>query len=215
MMATVLGPALAWKIRGESHIAAVVIGDGTTGRGEFNESLNLASIWQLPVFYCLVNNQYAISTLVTQAHPTANLSELTAGYRIKTAQVDGNDFVAATQAALEAVEYIRSGKGSYFLEFHTYRWAGIFSGEIRDPEEVRIWKEDREPIRRAKAYLINEKIADELTLNQIEASVRQQVAGWLAFAQGAPEPDVETALDNVYANPEVWKRWEEKPQYKR
>ncbi|RPI85897.1 MAG: thiamine pyrophosphate-dependent dehydrogenase E1 component subunit alpha [Chloroflexi bacterium] len=215
MMATVLGPALAWKMRGEARVSAVVIGDGTTGRGEFNESLNLASIWNLPVFYCLINNQYAISTHVTEAHPTAHLSELTAGYKIKTAQVDGNDFIAATQAALDAVDYIRAGNGPFFLEFHTYRWAGIFSGEMRDPEEVRMWKIDREPIRRGRQVIIDQQIANEAELDNIEADVKKQVAEWLDYAHESAQPDPSTALDYVYSNQEVWERWEEKQQFKR
>jgi TPP-dependent pyruvate/acetoin dehydrogenase alpha subunit len=215
MMATVLGPALAWKMRREDRVAAVIIGDGTVGRGEFNESLHLASIWKLPVFYCLINNQYAISTHVTEAHPTANLSELVTGYRIKTAQVDGNDIVAATQAALDAVNYIRGGNGAFFLEFHTYRWAGIFSGEIRDPEEVRMWKEDRDPIRRARKLILEENMADQTRVDEIEAEVNQTIGEWIEFAMESPVPDPATALDYVYANEEVLGRWEEKQQFKR
>lgn len=215
MMATVLGPALAWKMRGEPRISAVVIGDGTTGRGEFNESLNLASIWHLPVFYCLVNNQYAISTHVTEAHPTANLSELVAGYKIETAQVDGNDFVAAALAAQSAADFIRGGGGPFFLEFHTYRWAGIFSGEMRDPAEVRMWKEDLDPIRRARELILKEQIADESGLGAIEDGIRKQVAEWLAYALQSAEPDPASVLQYVYANEEVWERWEEKRQFRR
>jgi TPP-dependent pyruvate/acetoin dehydrogenase alpha subunit len=215
MMATVLGPALAWKMRGEKRIAAVMIGDGTCGRGEFNESLHLAYNWKLPVFYCLINNQYAISTHVTDAHPTANLSELVTGYKIATAQVDGNDIVAATNAALEAADYIRSGKGPFFLEFHTYRWAGIFSGEMRDLEEVRMWKEDLDPIRRGRQLILDEGMATESDVAEIEASVKKQVSEWLDYAMQSPAPEASTALDYVYPNMEVMGRWEEKQQFNR
>lgn len=203
MMATVLGPALAWKIRGENHLAAVVIGDGTVGRGEFNESLNLASVWKLPVLYCCINNQYAISTHVTSAHPTANMSEMAAGYRVATAMVDGNDVAAAAEAALVAAAHIRAGQGPYFLEFHTWRWQGIFSGEMRSAEEVRLWKEDRDPIRRAGQRLIDDSVATPASLEAVQAEVKAQVAGWLEFAHQSPSPNPDTALDFVYADPEV------------
>jgi TPP-dependent pyruvate/acetoin dehydrogenase alpha subunit len=203
MMATVLGPALAWKIRGEQHVSAVVIGDGTVGRGEFNESLNLASTWKLPVLYCLINNQYAISTHVTAAHPTAHLSEMAAGYQMRTEQVDGNDIVAASQAAWEAANYVRSGNGPFFLEFHTWRWQGIFSGDLRDPEEIRLWKTDRDPIRRANALIVEKGIADSTALAALRAEVEAQVAEWAKFAQASPLPDPATALDYVYADAEV------------
>jgi TPP-dependent pyruvate/acetoin dehydrogenase alpha subunit len=205
MMATCLGPALAWKMRGEPRISAVIIGDGTVGRGEFNESLNLASTWKLPVLYCCVNNQYAISTHVTEAHPTANMSEIAAGYQLRTAGVDGNDICAATEAALEAADYVRAGHGPYFLEFHTYRWAGIFSGEMRDLEEVRTWKEDRDPIRRAGATIRQKGLADDDQLAELRARVEAQVADWARQALESPLPDPATALDFVYAYPEVFR----------
>jgi TPP-dependent pyruvate/acetoin dehydrogenase alpha subunit len=203
MMATALGPALAWKMRGEPHLSAVVIGDGTVGRGEFNESLNLASVWKLPVLYCCINNQYAISTHVTEAHPTANMSDMAAGYQLPVAMVDGNDIVAATQAAQGAADYVRAGNGPYFLEFHTWRWQGIFSGEMRPPEEVSLWKGEREPLRRARALLLQQAIATEPDLEAIEADVVALVAEWVRFALASPEPDPATALDYVYADPEV------------
>jgi TPP-dependent pyruvate/acetoin dehydrogenase alpha subunit len=215
LMATALGPALAWKMRSEPKVSAVIIGDGTVGRGEFNESLNMASTWKLPVFYCLINNKYAISTHVTEAHPTENLSEMAAGYKVKTATVDGNDVVAATQAALEAVEFIRKGGGPFFLEFHTYRWAGIFSGEMRDPEEVRAYKEELDPIQRAGALILEKGLLDQAGLDEIAQQVKALVAGWLEFALQSPVPDPQTALDYVYANPEVMGRWQQKQWSKR
>ena len=206
MMATALGPALAWKMRGENHISAVVIGDGTVGRGEFNESLNLASTWKLPVLYCCINNQYAISTHVTEAHPTPNMSEMAAGYRMSAAMADGNDMVVATEAALTAAEHVRSGQGPYFLEFHTWRWQGIFSGDLRAPEEVRLWKEDRDPIRRARGLILQKGIAREDNLAAIQFEVETLVADWVRYALESPPPDPGTALDYVYATPEVFSR---------
>lgn len=204
MMATCLGPALAWKMRGEKNLSAVVIGDGTVGRGEFNESLNLASTWKLPVLYCCVNNQYAISTHVTRAHPTANMSEIAAGYQLRTAMVDGNDVFGATDLALDAAEYVRGGNGPFFLEFHTYRWQGIFSGDIRDPEEVRRWKQDLDPIRRAQSKLLEDGLASEAQLSSLQTEMAAKVDEWLAFALQSPEPDPKTALDHVYASLEVF-----------
>ena len=206
MMATVLGPALAAKLRGQPHLAAVVIGDGTVGRGEFNESLNLASVWKLPVLYCCINNQYAISTHVTRAHPTAHMSDMAAGYQLATAMVDGNDCTAAALAALAAAAHIRAGNGPYFLEFHTWRWQGIFSGEMRPPEEVRLWKEERDPLRLAGQQLLADGLATPAALAAAQAEVKVQVAGWLEFAHHSPPPDPATALDFVYADEEVLAR---------
>jgi pyruvate dehydrogenase E1 component alpha subunit len=199
MMATCLGPALAWKMRGEDRLSAVIVGDGAVGRGEFGESLNLASTWKLPVLYCCINNQYAISTHVAESHPTAHLSEMAAGFKVAVAEVDGNDIVAATQAARQATDYIRSGQGPYFLEFHTWRWQGIFSGEMRDPGQVKLWKEERDPIRRARAHILEKGAADSEKLDAIQAKVETLVSGWVQFARESPMPDASTALEYVYA----------------
>ena len=200
MMATCLGPALAWKMRGEHRVSAVIVGDGAIGRGEFGESLNLASTWKLPVLYCCINNQYAISTHVAESHPTAHLSEMAAGFKVCTAEVDGNDIVAAAQAARQATDYIRSGNGPYFLEFHTWRWQGIFSGEMRDSAQVKLWKEERDPIRRARALILEKGAADSTQLDGLQAEVESQVAGWVKYARESPSPDAKTALDYVYAD---------------
>src|SRR5207245_122284 len=91
-----------------------------------------------------------------------------------TWRIPGQDLVAATQAALDAADYIRAGSGPFFLEFHTWRWQGIFSGEFRDPEEVKLWKGERDPLRRARALILAEGIADEARLDAIRSEIEAQ-----------------------------------------
>jgi pyruvate dehydrogenase E1 component alpha subunit len=134
------------------------------------------------------------------------MSEMAAGYRMSAAMADGNDMVVATEAALTAAEYVRSGQGPYFLEFHTWRWQGIFSGDLRAPEEVRLWKEDRDPIRRARGLILAKGIAREDDLAAIQSEVETLVADWVRYALESPPPDPGTALDYVYATPEVFSR---------
>ena len=136
-MAAVLGVAFAMKRKTKDNIAAVIIGDGASGRGEWHESLNMASTWKLPVLYCCVNNQYAISVAVEDSHATGDLYEFAQAYKMPSVQVDGNDLTAAYNEVQKAVEYIRARKGPYFIEFKTWRWQGTFFGELRDPEEVK------------------------------------------------------------------------------
>ncbi|MXY09724.1 MAG: thiamine pyrophosphate-dependent dehydrogenase E1 component subunit alpha [Acidimicrobiaceae bacterium] len=201
-MATVLGVALAAKMRGQPNVACAIIGDGTVGRGEFHESLNMAAIWDLPVLYACVNNGYAISMPVGEGHASADIVDMVQGYGFESRQLDGNDIVEAWTVVGEAVEHIRSGAGPYFLEFKTWRWQGIFAGEFRPEAEVKYWKEERDPIMLAGETLAGRGVAP----NDLEA-VEQEMTGlieeWIAFALESPEPDPAKATADVYVGWEV------------
>jgi pyruvate dehydrogenase E1 component alpha subunit len=206
MMATALGVALGFQMQRRDDLAAVIVGDGTAGRGEWHESLNLAATWRLPVLYCCVNNGYAISTAVGASHATENLVEFAKAYKMPAVQVDGNDIVAAYEATCQAVESIRAGNGPYFVEYKTWRWQGIFSGEFRSAEEVRYWKEEREPLKLARQRILAEGIADEEALDRIKAEVDAEIEGWITFALASPPPDPAKATADVYVGWEVESR---------
>lgn len=201
-MVTALGVALGWKMQGKNSLVAVMVGDGTSGRGEWHESLNLASVWKVPILYCCVNNGYAISTPVGFSHATANMVDFAQGYNIPAVQVDGNDLIAAYQATQEAVKHIRAGKGAYFVEYKTWRWQGLFSGEFRPPEEVKYWKEDHEPIRMAREELLKQGLSEE-NLAELEKAVEEEIEGWVRFAKSSPAPDPSKATADVYIGWEV------------
>ncbi len=201
-MVTVLGVALAWKMRGEKRVACCVIGDGTVGRGEFHESLNMAKIWQLPVLYACVNNGYAISTAVAASHASGDIVDMARGYGFPCVQVDGNDIEQAYAAVQTAVEHIRAGNGPYFLEFKTWRWQGIFSGEFRPAEEVRYWKEERDPLKLARRGLAARGVALE-DLDRIDAEVKDEIERWIQFSKDSPMPDPVKAVADVYVGWEV------------
>jgi pyruvate dehydrogenase E1 component alpha subunit len=196
-MVTALGVALGWKMQGKNSLVAVMVGDGTSGRGEWHESLNLASVWKAPILYCCVNNGYAISTPVGFSHATSNLVDFALGYNIPAVQVDGNDLIAAYQATQVAVKHIRAGKGPYFVEYKTWRWQGLFSGEFRPPEEVKYWKEDHEPIRMARQELLKRGLSEE-DLAELEKAVEEEIEGWVSFAKSSPAPDPAKAAADVY-----------------
>ena len=204
-MVTALGVALGWKMQGVNALIAVMIGDGTSGRGEWHESLNLASTWKLPILYCCVNNGYAISTSVGSSHATADLYEFAQPYKIPSVQVDGNDLLAAYKATQDAVAYIKEGKGPYFVEYKTWRWQGLFSGEFRPPEEVKYWKEDHDPIKMSRADLLQKKIADEVMLKKLEQDVDDEIESWVDYAMQSPLPDPLKATANVYVGWEIEK----------
>lgn len=202
-MVTALGVALGWKMQGKNSLAAVMVGDGTSGRGEWHESLNLAAAWKLPILYCCVNNGYAISTPVAFSHATADLVDFAGAYHIPAVQVDGNDILAAWDATQKAVEHIRSGQGPYFIEYKTWRWQGLFSGEFRPAEEVKYWKEDHDAIQMAAADLIERGYATQELLSEIAYEVKEEIESWVQFATDSPPPDPAKATADVYVGWEV------------
>lgn len=204
-MATVLGVALAYKMRSQQNVACAIIGDGTVGRGEFHESLNMAAIWDLPVLYACVNNGYAIATPVGKAHASAEIVDLARGYGFPCEQVDGNDIEAASDKVAAAIAHIRAGKGPFFLEFKTWRWQGLFTGEFRPDEEVKYWRVDHDPIIMARDSLLSRGCSED-DLHSIETSERKRIEEWILFAKESPGPDLAKATANVYATWEVESR---------
>jgi TPP-dependent pyruvate/acetoin dehydrogenase alpha subunit len=203
MMVTALGAALGWKMLKTDRVAAVIVGDGTSGRGEWHESMNLAATWRVPLLYACVNNGYAISTPVGYSHATADLVDFARAYKIPAVQVDGNDIAAAYAATRAAVEHLRADHGPYFVEYKTWRWQGIFSGEFRPADEVRYYREEHDPIKLARAQLLAEGIATEAALTDLEAGVNAEIEGWISFAKASPPPDPAKATANVYVGWEV------------
>lgn len=201
-MATVLGVALAYKMRKQPGVACVVIGDGTVGRGEFHESLNMAAIWDLPVLYACVNNGYAISLPVATGLASGDIVDLAKGYGFACEQVDGNEIIEATEKVAAAVEHIRSGKGPYFLEFKTWRWQGVFTGEFRSDEEVKYWKVDHDPILMAGEKLLALGLSED-DVQAVENDERKRIDEWIEFAKASPTPDLAKATADVYVSWEV------------
>jgi len=204
-MATACGLAVAAQIQKTGAVTFNFIGDGTVGRGEFHESLNLAGVWKLPIVYVLVNNGYAISTRATDAHPLEDLAQMGCAYDIPGVTVDGNDVEAVCSAATEAAERARRGEGATLLELKTYRWQGHFSGDpasYRPEEEVRAWKE-KCPIARTRARLIERKWATEESIASIDAAVEEVIQEAVKFAIESPVPTEKDAVAFVYVGREV------------
>ena len=141
-----------------------------------------------------------------KSHATGDLYKFAAAYDMPSVQVDGNDLLAANEATQTAVEYIRAGKGPYFVEYKTWRWQGLFMGEFRDADEVRYWKEEHEPIKMAREDLIEKGIATAEQLEQMANEVQAEIEGWVTFAKESPDPDPLKATANVYIGWEVASR---------
>lgn len=198
------GAAWAAQVEGKGRIAVVFFGDGATGAGVFHETLNVASLWQLPVLFVCENNGYAEFTSREEHSKVAHVSTFSAPYGMPEQTVDGNNLLEVYEAAREAVSTIRSGGGPRLLECMTYRMAGHYVGDAqryRSKEELAAMKE-KDPIVRLERYLLERGIAQR-RLEQIAAEVKAELQAAVDRARAAPRPDPATVLDYVYASREA------------
>ncbi len=185
------GLAFAHQYHEDGGLCATYLGDGAVNQGQVYESFNMAALWALPVIYIIENNRYGMGTSTERASAGA-LCNRGAGYGIPGKQVDGMDIHAVIEAAQEATDHVRKGKGPIILEMMTYRYRGHSMSDpakYRTKEEVKSYREERDPIERLKGKLIADKISDEETLKSIDKEIRDLVADAAEFAQDSPEPD--------------------------
>jgi pyruvate dehydrogenase E1 component alpha subunit len=198
---TAVGIALALQMRKSDKVLLSFFGDGATNLGEFHESLNMASIWDLPVVFICDNNQYGMSMDVQKAMKIEHISARAAAYDIPGQTVDGNDVLAVYRAVKTAVERARSGQGPSLIENVTYRWRGHSKSDrnlYRTQEEIDEWKR-RDPIVRFKKVL---EEAGAMTAEEMEAIDQEAKATIDRAAEEAldmPEPSPENMEDEVYA----------------
>ena len=195
-----VGAGLSAKLRGSGQVVLAFFGDGAVAKGNFHESLNLASIWNLPVIFFCQNNQYAVSMSIREAHRTEAISGHAQAYGIAGAEIDGNDVVAVFESTLQAIERARAGGGPTLVSALTYRWMGhnvSDPGKYRTQEESESWRA-RDPIERLRAAMLKEGIATTEELAEVDRAVDRQVEAAVTFADASPHPAPETALFDVY-----------------
>lgn len=192
-----VGVGLSIKARQTDQVVLCIFGDGASNTGAFHESLNMASIWKLPVIYLCENNSYAMSMAITKAINVEKISDRACAYGIPSVTVDGNDVIAVHRSIQEAAQYVRNGNGPYLVEAQTYRWKGHSKSDkqaYRTRDEVKAWM-TKDPISRfAQVIGLNQ---DELDLHRSKA--REAIKKAVAFAEASPEPDVKDILEGVYA----------------
>jgi len=196
------GVAFAHKYREEEAVSLTYLGDGAANQGQVYESFNMASLWKLPVIYVIENNKYGMGTSVERASARTDLYHRGHAYGIPGEQVDGMDVMAVHAAGEKAVAHARGGKGPYILEALTYRYRGHSMSDpakYRSKEEVQKMRQERDPIERLRAMLLERKVVDEAALKEIDRDVKQVVSEAADFAQQSPEPDPAELYTDVYA----------------
>ena len=198
-----VGLALATKLRDEDRVVMCFFGDGSVNEGEFHESLNLASLWKLPVVFFLENNLYGMGTHVERSRAGGKeIYDDIAAYNIPGANVDGQDVLAVREASVEAVDRVRSGNGPVFVEAMTYRFRGHSVADAqayRSREEIGQWRENNDPMDNLRKLTVAEGLMEESDFEEIDKEARAVVDEAVEFAENSPEPPAEALFDHVYA----------------
>ena len=197
------GLALAIKTRDEDRVVMCFFGDGSVNEGEFHESLNLASLWKLPVVFFLENNLYGMGTHIERARAGGReIYDDIAAYSIPGANVDGQDVLAVQEASREAVDRVRSGAGPVFIEAMTYRFRGHSVADAqayRSRDEIGAWRENNDPLVNLRNLALGESIMDASEFEQIDKEARAVVDEAVQFAEDSPEPAPDALFDHVYS----------------
>jgi len=186
------GIAFAHRYKGNDNVSLTYLGDGAINQGQIYESFNMAALWDLPVVYVIENNKYGMGTSVERASANPDLYLRGQPYGIPGKQVDGMDVIAVRAAGEEAVAHCRAGKGPYILEMMTYRYRGHSMSDpakYRTREEVSKVRQERDPIERLRALLLEQKVAEDAALKEIDREIKAIVSDAAEFAQTSPEPD--------------------------
>lgn len=191
------GAAFSAKYRGTRQVAVCFFGDGAVNQGTFNESLNMASLWKLPVIYVCENNLWAATTPGEIAHAIPHLAEKAAGYGMPGKIVDGQDVMAVYEAAGEAIERARRGDGPTLLECKTFRFeahCGVTRQNKRqheNPEQLKEWLK-RDPITLFEQRLIRDGIMTAQEQNAMKEAAQREVKEAEAFARRSPYPTLQS-----------------------
>lgn len=198
------GAALSAQTRGTDQVSLCFFGDGAANQGTFGESLNMASIWKLPVIFLCENNGYAVTTSVEKSHGQPDIARRGDGYAVPWAIVDGQDAEAVYEATREAVVRGRSGGGPTLIEAKTYRFGEHAHSlavpiSYRSEEEIAHYKNERDPMKLYRAVLVSRGLEAEVAAIEVETDKIMEEA--ITFAKESPEPTMQDMLDCMYSNP--------------
>src|SRR5262244_1737286 len=197
------GAGLSIKMRGTDQVAVCFFGDGALGQGLVYESMNMASLWELPVIYVCENNQYNEYTHYSET-TAGRLTARAEAFGIQTESIDGQDVRIVHKAAVKSVEKARVGGGPSFILCNTYRFHGHHVGDIdrayyRPKKEEEEWKERRDPVKLLADKLVRREIVDRKFLAQTESEIEGEIKSGAEFALNAPYPEPEEVNQDVYA----------------
>ncbi len=198
---TSVGIGLALQMHRSKQILLSYFGDGASNEGEFHESLNMASVWKLPVVFICDNNQYGMSMHVSRSMNVVSVAVRAASYGIPGQAVDGNDVLAVYEVVRQAGERARAGEGPSLIDCQSYRWRGHSKSDrnlYRTHEEIEDWKA-RCPIQRFKQVLVDAAVMTNEEVEALDQAGKTAIDRAAEEALTFPEPSPENMEDEVYA----------------
>ena len=186
------------------QVTAAFFGDGACNNGQFYETLNMAALWKLPIIFVVENNKWAIGMSHERATSVPEIYKKASAFGIAGVEVDGMDVLAVRSAAQEAVLRARAGEGPTLIEALTYRFRGhslADPDEMRSKEEKEFWF-SRDPIKKLAAYLVEQNLASQEELKDIERKIQATVNEAVEFAESSPEPDPSELYRFIFAEDE-------------
>ena len=200
------GAALAAKVMKRDQVAVVSFGDGTSNRGEFHESINLAAVLKLPAVYVCQNNQFAISMPACRGLGCQSVADRAPGYGIPGIEVDGNDVLAVYEAVQQAVKRARAGEGPTLIDAKTFRMSGHWAADpevYRSKEDVEEWKK-KDPILVHERKLMQMGVLTEGDRDKIRQAAEDEVSTAMKQAEADPLPgDDLLGIDDIYCRADV------------
>ncbi|MDB9450570.1 pyruvate dehydrogenase (acetyl-transferring) E1 component subunit alpha [Dolichospermum circinale] len=183
------------------QVTACFFGDGAANNGQFFETLNMAALWKLPILFVVENNKWAIGMSHERATSQPEIYKKASVFNMVGVEVDGMDVLAVRQVAQEAVARARAGEGPTLIEAMTYRFRGH---SLADPDEMRSKEEKefwfaRDPIKKLAGYLVEQNLATEAELKDIEKKIQAVIEDAVKFAQSSPEPDPSELYRFIFA----------------
>ncbi|HEV7909223.1 MAG TPA: thiamine pyrophosphate-dependent dehydrogenase E1 component subunit alpha [Pseudonocardiaceae bacterium] len=194
-----LGQAFALQRKGTDRIAVAVTGEGAANQGAFHESLNLASLWKLPVVFVVEDNDWGISVPRSASTCVTSNALRAGGYDMPGERVEENSVEAVFEAAQRAVERARNGDGPSLIEVHTLRLWGHFEGDAQGYRADLEGVPGRDPIPTYEQTLRAAGVLDDASVRSIRDDASGRVEDAITFAKNSPEPAAESALDFVFA----------------
>ena len=194
------GAVMAAKLRGESRVAVAFHGDGAANQGVLYETLNVASVWNLPLIVVCENNQYALSTPYEISQAGESIAARAAGYGIPSRVIDGMDVNVVRAAAQEAIERGRNGGGPSYIQCQTYRYAGHSlrnDRPKRTEEEIASWRA-RDPIEGLLSELKEGLKVSEERIHEIDAEETERLEAAVVAAENAPAPSPDALMQGIF-----------------
>jgi len=197
------GAGFSAKYLGQDRVSVCFFGDGALNQGLFYETMNMATLWKLPVIYVCENNLYGEYTPMRET-TAGSLTARAAAFGMQTVEVDGQDVRLVYKTAQDLVERARRGEGPAFLLCNTYRYYGHHVGDInpyyyRSKEEEQEWKINRDPLKTLAGWLTTQFSYNAEVFADIEAKVSKEILAGVDFALNTPFPDISEVNKHVYA----------------